>query len=193
VITAICDRAFVGDDPLPRSAAAFGEQVKRARARLTAVAEGAFRLLAAIAAEHHALTQRLAALPPALGRLGAEVRARRDALVHPGFFHATPWAQLGHLPRYLRGLERRLAKYADHSARDAKHAAAMQEWWRRYAERTERDRAAGATEPALAQFRWLLEELQISLFAQELKTPFPVSYKRVERAWAELDRGSPRL
>ncbi len=47
---------------------------------------------------------------------------------------------------------------------------------------------AGASSPALEAFRWLLEELSVSLFAQELKTPFPVSYKRVERAWADLMR-----
>ena len=52
----------------------------------------------------------------------------------------------------------------------------------------DRARAAGRVEPGLEAFRWLLEELSVSLFAQELKTPFPVSYKRVERAWADLDR-----
>jgi ATP-dependent helicase HrpA len=62
------------------------------------------------------------------------------------------------------------------------------EWWRRYRERLDRNRAAGRAEPALDGFRWLLEELSVSLFAQELRTPIPVSYKRLERAWADLDR-----
>ncbi|MEP7181037.1 MAG: ATP-dependent RNA helicase HrpA [Betaproteobacteria bacterium] len=188
VLAAVCDRAFVGDDPVPRSETAFAEQVRRARTRLPAVAEGAFRLLAAIAARHHALTQRLGALPPALSRQGAVARGRRDALVHPGFFAATPWAQLGHLPRYLEALERRLEKYAENPARDARHAGTVADWWRRYGERVERNRQAGRIELALDAFRWLLEELSVSLFAQELKTPFPVSYKRLERAWADLDR-----
>ena len=61
-------------------------------------------------------------------------------------------------------------------------------WWQRLHERQERNRAAGRHEPALDDFRWLLEELAVSLFAQELKTPFPVSYKRLERVWADLDR-----
>ena len=90
VLAAVRDRAFVGEDPLPRSEQAFAEQVKRARTRLPAVAEGAFRLLGAIAAQHHALSQRLAALPPAHGRFAADLRAQRDALVHPGFFAETP-------------------------------------------------------------------------------------------------------
>ena len=183
-----CDRAFIGEDPLPRTERTFAEQVKRARTRLPAVAEGAFRLLAEIAGEHHALCQRIAALPPALARLGAEVRTRREALIYPGFFQATPWAQLVHLPRYLKALDRRLSKYSENPARDAKHAATISGWWQRYRDRVERNRQASRIEPKLDAFRWLLEELQVSLFAQELKTPFPVSYKRLEKAWAELDR-----
>ncbi|HEX9301110.1 MAG TPA: ATP-dependent RNA helicase HrpA [Casimicrobiaceae bacterium] len=186
VMSAVCDRAFIGDDPLPRSASAYADQVKRARTRLPAVAEGAFRLLSTIAAEHHALTQRINALPAAHVRLAAEVRSRRDALVHPGFFGETPWAQLAHLPRYLKALERRLSRYAENPGRDAKHAALVADWWQRYRERLERNRMVGRTEPGLEAFRWLLEELSVSLFAQELKTPFPVSYKRLERAWAQL-------
>ena len=50
----------------------------------------------------------------------------------------------------------------------------------------ESERAAGRADPRLEQFRWLLEELRVSLFAKELKTPFPVSFKRVEKAWADL-------
>ena len=94
VLAAVSDRAFIGEDPLPRSERAFAEQVKRARTRLPAVVEGAFRMLAAIAADYHTLSQRLAALSPSQARLGADVRAQRAALVYPGFFSATPWTQL---------------------------------------------------------------------------------------------------
>jgi ATP-dependent helicase HrpA len=188
VIAAVCDRAFVGDDPLPRDERAFAEQVKRARTRLPAVAEGAFRLLASIATEYQVVTQRLATLAAAHGRFAADLRAQRDALVHPGFFSKTPWDALQHLPRYLKALDRRAAKYVERPDRDARHAEAVAALWQRYRERAERNRAAGREEPALTEFRWLLEELKVSLFAQELRTPYPVSYKRLERAWADLAR-----
>jgi ATP-dependent helicase HrpA len=188
VLEAVAVRALLADDPLPRDERAFAEQVKRARTRLPAVAEGAFRLLGVIAAEHQALTQRIAALPPAASRLGAEIRAQRDALVHPGFFTATPWDALQHLPRYLKALDRRLAKQAERPDRDRRHADQVAGYWTRYAERADALRKAGATDPRLTDFRWLLEELKVSLFAQELKTPFPVSLKRVDKAWAELCR-----
>ena len=107
--------------------------------------------------------------------------------MYTGFFSATPWAQLNHLPRYLQALERRLGKYPSNPDRDARHAAEVSAWWTRYRERHERDRSAGGPTPGLEDFRWLLEELKVSLFAQELRTPTPVSFKRVERAWQALE------
>jgi ATP-dependent helicase HrpA len=59
----------------------------------------------------------------------------------------------------------------------------------RYAELLAADRRAARATPGLAAFRWLLEELRVSLFAQELRTPVPVSFKRVEKAWSDLTRG----
>jgi ATP-dependent helicase HrpA len=108
--------------------------------------------------------------------------------VHPGFFAATPWEQLTQVPRYLAALERRLAKYGERPDRDARHGEQVAAWWRRYEERMDADRKAGRSDSRLAAFRWLLEELRVSLFAQELRTPYPVSFKRVEKAWAELSR-----
>jgi ATP-dependent helicase HrpA len=187
-VAAIRDRAFLGEDPLPRSERAFVEQVKRARARLPAVADGAFRLLDEIAREHRALSQHIGSLPKALSRLGAEVAAQRDHLVYAGFVAATPWSQLGHLPRYLKALDRRLAKYGENPARDAKHAASVAGLWERYRARLATDPDRARKDPALEAYRWLIEELRVSLFAQELRTPFPTSYKRLEKAWKALPR-----
>ncbi|HVE48245.1 MAG TPA: ATP-dependent RNA helicase HrpA [Casimicrobiaceae bacterium] len=188
VLQAIYDRAFVGDDPLPRNQAAFDEQIKRARTRLPAVADSAFRLLAEIVSRYQALSQRLAALPSAHARFAADIRAQRDQLIHPGFFSATPWSQLAHIPRYLETLERRIAKFVERPDREARHAELLRELARRHAARAERNRLTGRSDPALERFRWLLEELKVSLFAQDLKTPYPVSIKRVEKAWSDLDQ-----
>ena len=185
---AVADRAFIGDDPLPRDRDAFVQQVKRARTRLPAVIDGALRLLAAIAGEYQALSQRLAALPASQRMLAAEIRQQRDALVYPGFLAATPWEQLRHVPRYLQALTRRIERYPQNPERDARHAKQVGEWWSRYGERLAAERRAGQRSPRLEAFRWLIEELRVSLFAQELRTPVPVSFKRVEKAWTELSR-----
>src|SRR5439155_8778696 len=173
VLAAMRDRAFLGDDPLPRSERAFVDQVKRARARLPAVTESAFRVLSAIAAEYHALSQRIAALPKSLRAFAADIAAQRDRLVAPGFFAAIPWNQLVHIPRYLRALDRRVAKYAENPTRDAKHAQAIARLWERYREREQALRVTGSGDAALEAFRWPIEELKVSPFAQELRPPIP--------------------
>ena len=183
---AVADRAYVGDDPLPRDRNAFAAQVKRARARLPAVFDAALALAGAIASEHHRLSQKIAALPASQRMLAAEARAQRDALIHPGFLSQTPWAQLAHLPRYLQALSRRLDRYAQNPERDQRHAAQVGAWWARYRERAEAERRAGTVSAPLDAFRWLIEELRVSLFAQELRTSVPVSMKRVEKAWRSL-------
>jgi ATP-dependent helicase HrpA len=184
----VADRAFIGDDPLPRDRDAFAQQVRRARTRLPAVSEAALRVLSAIAGEYQALSQRIAALPAGARALAAEARQQRDALVYAGFLAATPWEALGHVPRYLQALGRRLQRQSQNPARDARQAEQVGQWWARYAERLAAERRAGHPTARLEAFRWLLEELRVSLFAQELRTPVPVSFKRVEKAWAELTR-----
>ena len=146
-------------------------------------------MLRVIADEYHVTGQVLAAAPPARGRVVAELKEQRNALVFPGFMVATPWGQLAHLPRYLQALQRRLAKCAADPARDAKHGASVAQLWERFRAREAANRAAKRVEPALEAFRWQLEELRVSLFAQELRTTVPVSYKRLEKAWTELSRG----
>ena len=187
---AAADRAFIGDDPLPRDHDAFVAQVKRARARLPAVADSALRLLAAIANEYQAVSQSIASVEPAQRSLASEVTAQRDALVYAGFLGATPWLHLNHLPRYLQALSRRIQRYPQYSERDRRHSEQVAQWWDRYRERSDAERRAGGVSPALEDFRWLVEELRVSLFAQELRTPLPVSLKRVEKAWMLMRHGS---
>jgi ATP-dependent helicase HrpA len=184
LVAAIVDRAFIGDDDAPRSAKGFEEQKKRAKARLPAVTQGATRYLAAIveAAQHY--TQ-VVAQSGALGRVVQDVKAARERLVYPGFVSRTPWERLEHLPRYLKGYALRLQKYRASAERDQKHAGTLATLWNNYEARAKADREAGRFDPKLEEFRWLIEELRISLFAQELRTPFPVSAKRLQKFWDE--------
>jgi len=186
LIAAICDRAFIGDDELPRGLKAFEEQVKRARTRLPAVSEAAVRLFAAIAAEQHQLALALGAAKGNLSRPANDIRAQNQRLVCKGFFSATPWPQLAHLPRYLKAAQLRLQKYPSNVERDGKHAASIAELWGRYETRLDQQRKAGEVDPRLLEFRWQIEELRVSLYAQELKTPFPVSYKRLDKLWTAM-------
>ena len=184
LIDAIVDRAFIGDDEAPRAAKAFEEQKKRAKARLPAVTEGAARYASAIA---EASQQALQAISQSasLGRVAQEVKSIRARLVYPGFLSRTPWDRLEHVPRYLKGCALRLQKYRTNAERDQKHAGTVATLWNNYEARLKADRDAGRSDPKLEEFRWLIEELRISLFAQELRTPFPVSSKRLQKFWDE--------
>jgi ATP-dependent helicase HrpA len=184
LIEAIVDRAFIGEDALPRTAKAFEEQKKRAKARLPAVTEGASRYATAIGEASQQFLQSLAQ-HASLGRVAQEVKGQRERMVYPGFLARTPWERLEHMPRYLKGYALRLEKYRGNPERDQKHAASVQTLWNNYEARLKADRDEGLRDPNLEEFRWLIEELRISLFAQELRTPLPVSFKRLQKFWDE--------
>ncbi|MBG6216674.1 ATP-dependent helicase HrpA [Arthrobacter sp. CAN_A6] len=119
------------------------------------------------------------ALITALG----DVRSQLEQLVYPGFVAKTGYAQLAHLPRYLRGIEVRLDKLTSNVQRDGLNTALVQRLEDEY------DDAASAlaastrrTPPGLLKVRWMLEELRISLFAQEVGTAYSVSEKRIRTA-----------
>jgi ATP-dependent helicase HrpA len=186
VIAAITDRAFIGEDALPRSQKDYEGQLKRARTRLPAVSEGACRLLAAIGVEYHQVSLALGAAKGVLSRPATDIKAQLSRLIFKGFFSATPWEQLTHLPRYLQAMQRRLEKYPRDPERDGKHAASINGWWKKYEELLERQTQAGTVDTRLHEVRWHIEELRVSLYAQELKTPYPISYKRLEKFWSAL-------
>ena len=105
-------------------------------------------------------------------------------LLTKNFLLQTPWLQLQHLPRYLKAMTLRLDKFRADPARDAARLAELrpleQRFWRLVAERK------GLADGRLQEFRWMLEELRVSFFAQELRTPQPVSLKRLDKAWIQL-------
>jgi ATP-dependent helicase HrpA len=146
------------------------------------VAEAAVRNLGAIVEASQEYGQSVAQ-NAALGRVVGDVKASRERLVYPGFLARTPWERLEHLPRYLRGYALRLQKYRANSERDQKHAATVHGLWQNYEARAKADHDAGRRDPKLEEFRWLIEELRVSLFAQELRTPLPVSAKRLNKFW----------
>ena len=179
---AVCDRAFIGEDELPRNEKAFKEQIKRARSRLPAVKEALSRYLQETAAAYAELNSKLGKHP-----LTHLMRQRLQTLLAPGFATRTPWAQWPRLPIYLKAMTLRLEKYSSNPARDAAREADIQELEQMWQEKT--DSLIKQSLPVsddLAAFKWMIEELRVSLFAQELKTPYPVSVKRLMKMWEGL-------
>ena len=180
---AVCDRAFIGEDELPRNEKAFKEQIKRARSRLPAVKEALSRYLQETAAAYAELNGKLGKHP-----LTHLMRQRLQTLLAAGFATRTPWAQWPRLPIYLKAMTLRLEKYSSNPARDAAREADIQELEQMWQEKTDGLVKQGLpVSDDLAAFKWMIEELRVSLFAQELKTPYPVSVKRLLKVWEGLN------
>ena len=181
---AVCDRAFIGEDELPRNEKAFKEQIKRARSRLPAVKEALSRYLQETAAAYAELNSKLGKHP-----LTHLLRLRLQTLLAPGFASHTPWAQWPRLPIYLKAMTLRLEKYSGNPARDAAREADIQELEQMWQEKTDSLIKQGLPiSDGLAGFKWMIEELRVSLFAQELKTPYPVSVKRLLKEWEKIGK-----
>ncbi len=172
-----------------RSQTAFESAAQTAHPRLAEAARETARLAAECLAHAHGLHQALARPGPSR-EAAADLQAQLRELVFPGFVAALPPARLAHLPRYLRAMERRLEKLARNPERDAQHMRAMAPLLDAWRARQRRLEAGGGSTPEMEDFRWRLEELRVSLYAQELKTPEPVSLKRLEKRWQEIAQGA---
>ncbi|MCO6521241.1 MAG: ATP-dependent RNA helicase HrpA [Snodgrassella sp.] len=175
----VLDRALIGEDDLPRDEKSFKEQLKRARSRLPAVKE---------AVNHYALqtAQAYAEVNSHLGKhpLTQLLRQHLNSLIYPGFASATPWQQWPRLPIYLQAMLKRMDKYSSNIPRDTAREADIQALTDTWQEKISQYKQQNQPIPtAIAEFRWMLEELRVSLFAQELKTPYPVSAKRLSKEW----------
>jgi ATP-dependent helicase HrpA len=168
-----------------RRQTAFESAAQTARSRLADAARETARLAAECLDHAHRLGQQLGRPNQAREAL-ADMQTQLRALVFPGFLAQVAPERLVHLPRYLRAMERRLDKLASHPDRDAQNLRALIPLLTNFAARRKRLEDAGGLTPEMEDFRWRLEELRVSLFAQELKTPEPVSVKRLEKRWAEI-------
>ena len=180
IIEVALDRAFL-QAPLAGQRGRLQAPGRRGRGRLTLIANEVARLGATILAEYATAARKIKDTkiqPEATGDAAQQLQR----LVPKRFLAATPWPQLQHFPRYLKAITLRLDKLRADPARDAARLAELkpqeQRYWRLVAERK------GAVDERMQEFRWLLEELRVSFFAQELRTPQPVSVKRLDKLGA---------
>ena len=182
IIAVALDRAFLLD-PLPADEFAFKRRIEEGRGRLTLIANEVARMAAVILLEYAAAARKIKDTKNAPDAT-TDCAQQLNRLIPKKFLQATPWDRLQHLARYLKAITLRLDKYRADPARDATRLTELrpqeQRYWRLVAERK------GAVDERMAEFRWLLEELRVSFFAQELRTPQPVSVKRLDKAWAQI-------
>jgi ATP-dependent helicase HrpA len=182
VIAVALDRAFLADPP-PADEASFRKRIEEGRTRLNLIAAEVARLAGTVLAEHATAARKLKdSRPPK--EVVDDITQQLLRLCPKRFLLDTDWAALQHFPRYLKAVTLRLEKQRTDPARDAARLAELRPVEQRYLRRLAE--LKGAQHARLAEYRWLLEELRVSLFAQELRTPQPVSVKRLDKAWAQL-------
>ena len=183
ILAAGLERAFM-QTPLPKNAEEFNLRKEQGKARFGLLVNEIARLAGLILAEYHVLPKKLQgakAHAPAL----ADMQAQLQQLVSKRFVADNDYEHLMHFPRYLKALNVRLDKLRADPARDSRLMAEWLQvalpWQRAHKER-------GGNDGKMKEFRWLLEELRVSLFAQELRTPMPVSVKRLQKVWETMQR-----
>ena len=183
IIEVALDRAFLMD-PLPSDELSFKKRIDEGRGRLTLIANEVARLAGVILIEFAVATRKIKDTKNA-PEATADCAQQLQRLVPKRFLALTPWTQLQHYARYLKAIVLRLEKWRADPARDGAKLLELkpqeQRYWRLVAERK------GAVDDRMLEFRWLLEELRVSFFAQELRTPQPVSVKRLDKAWTQLN------
>lgn len=184
LIAASIDHAFIGEDPWVRDASQFAARLQHGRSELVPTANAIAELAYEVLAAYHGIRQRLGAGPHVGTTALADIDGQLRHLCYPGFLSATPHRWLVHLPRYLKAIRLRLDKLGREPTRDQRRQEEVAPLWEAYLRR----RAQTQWEDErLQDYRWLLEELRVSLFAQELGTLRPVSVKRLRAAWARIE------
>jgi ATP-dependent helicase HrpA len=171
------------NNPLPVNEVEFIARGKEAKSRLLLVGQEIARLVGNVLAEYQAVQKYLPQLK-AHNQANQDVRAQLEWLLHKRFVADTPYERLQHVPRYLKAINLRIEKLRSNPARDAQCMAQMQpliQAWQKL-----RQAQKNSTDPRLEEFAWMLQELRVSLYAQELKTPVIVSVKRLEKMLATL-------
>ena len=179
-------------EPWPTDEAAFRARVAEARSRVGLLLQECQRLTATILGERQALMRRLGTAAKAFPEAAKDIDNQLAQLFAKRFLVDVPFDRLQHYPRYLKAIGLRLDKLRNDPVRDSRSAgevAMLAAAWERHMTQLRRQGCEPwQVKPDLAAFRWQLEELRVQLFAQELRTPAPVSVKRLQALWAKVSQ-----
>jgi ATP-dependent helicase HrpA len=190
LVTAVAERAL--EDPADvRTRQQFIDRAHAAWQHLAESGHVLADLVSQILSQYQALLLELSRpAPPLLERAILDMRRQLLDLVYDGFIVQTPPEWLAQYPRFMKAIDVRLRKLLNAGlTRDEQASAEIEPLWQQYAAQREQHEKQGTVDPELEQYRWMLEELRVSLYAQELKTSIPVSTKRLEAQWAKVRHG----
>ncbi len=190
ILLAAVDRACLHDKPLPRSEPAFSACLREGSANIVSFAQEYETLLLAVVADVVSIKKQMkqAKNALALAFTFADIKGQMAKLIYPGFLRETPFEWLQQYPRYLNAVQLRMEKAPLDPQKDKLATAVVAKQWQRHQEKLDKEGVIAYSENREWQaYRWMLEELRVSLFAQSLKTRMPVSDKRLDKQWALVE------
>lgn len=188
IIEVAAEQAFLYDAILPRDEKGFEARLSAGWGRIGEAMFGVCALVEPILAARHDVELRIGKqLPPTWRPIVDDLKAQLTELLPSEFLRSTPLERLRHIPRYLAGMSRRLDRLSGAGLqRDAQHRQVIEVHRARLAQAMAARDPNQPIDPRLVEYRWLIEELRISLFAQDLGTAERVSPQRLDKSWEAL-------
>ncbi len=182
LIDAVIDQAFLNETDFPRTQSQFEMCLEKGKKIMLDVANELSGMVGKALAEHHQLNKKLKGnISTAWLHAVADIKFQLSTLIYPGFIKQTPLEWLREYPRYFKAINLRLERLSGGIDRDRAAVLEIKPLWQAYVDRLEKHQQQGAVDPELGRYRWMIEELRVSLFAQTLGTKIPVSAKRLRQ------------
>ncbi|MCU7874883.1 MAG: ATP-dependent RNA helicase HrpA [Candidatus Thiodiazotropha sp. (ex Lucinoma borealis)] len=187
LISLIFDQTFLNHLPEIREASSFEARLASHRGQLIEQGNKVCTQLKEILEIYHLSRKALSSITQ-VNWMNAvmDMQSQVDRLVYQGFLQQVPEQRLKDYPRYLQGILKRAGKLVHAAARDQQRMREMAELLQKWQQWENQCRQNGRIDERIEEIRWALEELRISLFAQELGTAYPVSIKRLEKRYKEM-------
>ena len=187
IIEAAFARCFLSRADSIRNRGDFKRLQEEGKPELVATTNTICELVLRTLKHHHAvMAKRRELIDHAAEESLQDIDSQLRHLVYKGFVLQIEYDHLQHLPRYLRALEQRLAKLESAPGKDAKRMREVARWWQRYLESAKSQAGDIRTSPEFEAIRWMIEELRVATFAQNLGTAYPISAKRIEARFQAL-------
>jgi ATP-dependent helicase HrpA len=179
--------AFVDRQKIPRNESEFSQSQNNGVERVSIATQDVAKWLPKLADAAHEVQLKMESLPARFGSAKGDVRSQISELKTDGFLAKTPWMWLQNYPRYFQAIAYRLSKLdSTPPEKERSFREQLANYWTTYSELKEFQEAQAIVDPELITFRWMIEELRVSLFAQQLGTSLTVSPKRMEKQLAKV-------
>ena len=175
--------------PVPLNADAFEKVLAAGKERMSEALLIKYKQCSEILDLYQLIQKRIKKMPVSWLEAGADIQDQLQHLLYKGFLSGTSSENLSHYSRYLKAMIVRLDKLEADSSKDRALRVKVQPYWDNYKSRIKSLQQQKRHSEVLDEFRWMIEEYRVSLFAQQLKTSRPVSEKRLNQLWEQVKLG----